>query len=60
MYKFLIVATGLELYVDPSIASDLIAISESFGVSAQIVGKVEANSVLKNSPIGSEYGTFEY
>jgi len=59
MYQVFNCGHRLELYVDPSIASDLIAISESFGVSAQIVGKVEANSVKKLT-IESEYGTFEY
>jgi phosphoribosylformylglycinamidine cyclo-ligase len=49
----------LELYVPESIAAELIAISESFGVAAQIVGRVEA-SASKKLTIQSPYGTFEY
>jgi phosphoribosylformylglycinamidine cyclo-ligase len=49
----------LELYVPEAIAAELIAISESFGVAAQIVGRVEA-STSKKLTIQSPYGTFEY
>lgn len=49
----------MELYVPESIAAELIAISESFGVAAQIVGRVEA-SASKKLTIQSPYGTFEY
>jgi phosphoribosylformylglycinamidine cyclo-ligase len=59
MYQVFNCGHRLELYVNPSIAEDLIAISEGFGVSAQIVGRVEANSVKKLT-IESEYGTFVY
>ena len=31
----------MELYVDPKIADDIIKLSESYGVSAQIIGRVE-------------------
>ena len=40
-------------------AEDLIAISESFGVPAQVIGYVEASD-KKCLTIKSEYGTFEY
>lgn len=49
----------MELYVPESIAAELIAISESFGVAAQIVGRVEA-SASKKLTIQSPFGTFEY
>jgi phosphoribosylformylglycinamidine cyclo-ligase len=49
----------MELYVPQEIAADIIAISESFGVAAQIVGRVE-ESASKKLTINSEYGTFEY
>ena len=59
MYQVFNCGHRLELYVNPAIAEDLIAISESFGVEAQIVGRVEGNSVKKLT-IKSEYGTFVY
>ena len=49
----------MELYVNQAVADDIIAISESFGVAAQIVGRVEA-SENKRLTIESEFGTFEY
>ncbi len=33
----------MELYVDPAAAADVIAISKSFGIDAQIVGRVESS-----------------
>jgi len=59
MYQVFNCGHRLELYVNPSIAEDLIGISESYGVPAQIVGRVEGNSVKKLT-IKSAYGTFEY
>jgi len=59
MYQVFNCGHRLELYVNPAIAKDLIAISEGFGVSAQIVGRVEDNSVKKLT-IKSEFGTFVY
>ena len=49
----------MELYVPEAIALDIIAISESFGVAAQIVGRVEASDTKKLT-ISSENGVFEY
>ena len=59
MYQVFNCGHRLELYVKPAIADDLIAISESFGVAAQIVGRAEENSVKKLT-INSEFGTFVY
>jgi len=59
MYQVFNCGHRLELYVPESIAAELIAISESFGVAAQIVGRVEA-STSKKLTIQSPYGTFEY
>ena len=59
MYQVFNCGHRLELYVNSAIADDLIAISESFGVAAQIVGRVEGNAVKKLT-IKSEYGTFVY
>ena len=59
MYQVFNMGHRMELYVDPSIADDIIAISESFGVAAQIVGRVEEGEG-KTLTITSEYGTFNY
>jgi phosphoribosylformylglycinamidine cyclo-ligase len=49
----------MELYVPIDIANDIIQISKSLGVEAQIVGRVEA-SENKKLTIESEFGKFEY
>lgn len=49
----------MELYVNPSVAEDIIAISKSFNVDAKIVGRVEPATDKKLSII-SPFGTFEY
>jgi phosphoribosylformylglycinamidine cyclo-ligase len=49
----------MEIYVPEAEANAIIALSESFGVAAQIVGRVEA-SATKKLTITSEYGVFEY
>lgn len=59
MYQVFNCGHRMELYVSESIAADLIAISESFGVPAKVIGRVEASDT-KRLTIKSEYGTFEY
>ncbi|MCH1533454.1 MAG: AIR synthase-related protein [Schleiferiaceae bacterium] len=59
MYQVFNMGHRMELYVDPSVAHEIIAVSESFGVPAKIVGKVE-ESEAKELTISSEYGTFKY
>lgn len=59
MYQVFNCGHRLELYVKGEIAQDLISISESFGVSAQIIGRVEA-SEDKKLTIESPYGIFTY
>jgi phosphoribosylformylglycinamidine cyclo-ligase len=59
MYQVFNCGHRMEVYVPEEIAADIIAISQSFGVDAQIVGRVEA-SATKKLTIVSEYGTFEY
>jgi phosphoribosylformylglycinamidine cyclo-ligase len=59
MYQVFNCGHRMELYVPAAIAQDIIKISESFGVAAQIVGRVEA-SENKSLTIKSEYGIFEY
>jgi len=59
MYQVFNCGHRMELYVSPDIAQDIIAISKSFHVDAQIVGRVEA-SATKKLTITSEFGVFEY
>ncbi|WP_396153633.1 AIR synthase related protein [Flavobacterium sp.] len=59
MYQVFNCGHRMELYVPDEIANDIIEISKSFNVDAQIVGKVEA-SEHKKLTITSESGTFEY
>ena len=49
----------MELYVKPSVAEDIIAISKSFNVDAKIIGRVES-ATNKKLTIKSTFGTFEY
>jgi len=59
MYQVFNCGHRMEIYVSEAIANDIIAISKSFNVDAQIVGRVE-ESVTKKLTIKSEYGIFEY
>jgi len=59
MYQVFNCGHRMELYVPPAIAEDIIAISKSFDVDAQIVGRVEA-SEKKKLTITSEFGEFTY
>ncbi|TLP80462.1 AIR synthase related protein [Maribacter sp. ACAM166] len=59
MYKVFNCGHRLEFYVPETIANDIIEISKSFGVDAQIVGRVEASDAKKLT-ISSSNGTFVY
>jgi phosphoribosylformylglycinamidine cyclo-ligase len=59
MYQVFNCGHRMELYVPEHLAQDIIAISESFGVEAQIVGRVEASD-SKKLTIKSEFGEFQY
>jgi phosphoribosylformylglycinamidine cyclo-ligase len=59
MYKVFNMGHRMELYVPEEIASDLIAISQTFDVEAQIIGRVEA-AEKKQVTINSEFGIFKY
>ena len=59
MYKVFNMGHRMELYVPQEIASELIAISKSFGVDAQIIGRVEASG-KKQVTVRSEFGEFVY
>ncbi len=59
MYKVFNMGHRLEVYLPAEHAEEVIAISKSFGIDAQIVGFVEASD-KKELVIESEFGRFEY
>ncbi|TYB80319.1 phosphoribosylformylglycinamidine cyclo-ligase [Bizionia gelidisalsuginis] len=59
MYQVFNCGHRMELYVSPEVATEIIEISKSYNVNAQIVGRVEA-SEDKKLTIKSEFGTFTY
>jgi phosphoribosylformylglycinamidine cyclo-ligase len=59
MYQVFNMGHRMELYVSPERAEEIIEISESFGIPAQIVGHVEAFSGKKLT-IRSSFGEFIY
>lgn len=59
MYKVFNMGHRMEIYVRPEAAGKVIEIANSFGIAAQIVGRVEEAPANKLT-ITSEYGTFEY
>jgi phosphoribosylformylglycinamidine cyclo-ligase len=59
MYKVFNMGHRMELYVAEDIAQELIAISQSFGIEAQIIGRVEAAD-QKQVTVKSEFGEFVY
>jgi len=59
MYQVFNMGHRMELYVPQEIAEEIIAISKSFNVDAQIVGRVEA-SESKKLTIKSDLGSFNY
>lgn len=59
MYQVFNCGHRMEIYTDQATADEIIKISNSFNIDAQIVGHVEAADAKKLS-IKSEYGLFEY
>jgi len=61
MYKVFNMGHRLEVYVSPEDAEKVMEISESFGIEARIVGRVEPSADGANHlTIRSEHGTFNY
>ena len=59
MYKVFNMGHRMELYVPEDISEDIISISKSFDVDAQVIGRVESFNGKKLT-INSEFGTFNY
>mmetsp|Transcript_8096 Transcript_8096/g.14043 ORF Transcript_8096/g.14043 Transcript_8096/m.14043 type:complete len:447 (+) Transcript_8096:169-1509(+) len=60
MYKVFNMGHRMEIYLSEEHAQKIIDISHSFGVDAQIVGRVEATEGSAHLTIESEYGVFKY
>ncbi len=58
MYQVFNMGHRMELYVQPEIADAIMAISQSFGIDAQVIGYIEEGP--RALTIYSEYGTFNY
>lgn len=59
MYQVFNMGHRMEIYVKPEFAESIIKISESFGVAAKVVGRVEASEKTQLS-IRSAFGEFTY
>lgn len=59
MYKVFNMGHRMELYVSEDLAPEIIRISESFGIAAQVIGRVE-KAPAKQVTIRSEAGEFIY
>ena len=58
MYKVFNCGHRMEIYVRPEVAEQVIAISRSFNIDAQVIGRIEEGP--KSLTIKSEYGEFHY
>ena len=59
MYQVFNCGHRMELYVNPEDAEEIISISKSFDVDAQVIGHVDPSS-SKSLTIKSEFGVFKY
>ena len=59
MYKVFNMGHRLEVYLSPEHAEEVIAISKSFNIDAQVIGRIE-ESDHKELIIRSEFGEFKY
>jgi len=59
MYKVFNMGHRMELYIPQAIAQDIIDISKSFNIDAQVIGHVEASD-KKQVTVYSEFGEFVY
>ena len=59
MYKVFNMGHRMELYVPEARAQEIITISNSFGIEARVIGRVEA-APAKEVVLTSEHGTYHY
>lgn len=60
MYKVFNMGHRLEVYTDEETAASLIELSQSFGIAAQVVGRVEACAGEAQVTVKGPHGTFTY
>ena len=60
MYKVFNMGHRLEVYTDERTAQSIMETSRSFGIDAQIIGRVESKSGDAQVMIEGPYGTFQY
>ena len=60
MYKVFNMGHRMEVYISPEYAEEVLAISKSFSIDAQIVGHIEESGGNKELIIRSDYGVFTY
>lgn len=60
MYKVFNMGHRMEIYLPKNFADKVIDISRSFGIDAQVIGRVEASAKGKHLTISTETGTFHY
>ena len=58
MYQVFNMGHRMEIYVHPEVADQVIALSKSFNIDAQVVGHIEEGT--RSLTIKSEFGTFDY
>ena len=58
MYQVFNMGHRMEIYTEPEYAENIISISKSFNIDAQIVGHIEEGK--RSLTINSEFGTFDY
>ena len=58
MYQVFNMGHRMEIYVRPEIASQVIDVSRSFNIDAQVVGHIEEGR--RSLTIKSEYGEYNY
>ena len=60
MYKVFNMGHRLEVYLAPEHAEEVIAISKSFNIDAQVIGRIEEGNGQTELVIKSEFGEFRY
>ena len=60
MYKVFNMGHRLEVYTDETTAQEIIKVSESFGIAAQIIGRVEAKDGKAEVTVNGPHGTYTY
>jgi phosphoribosylformylglycinamidine cyclo-ligase len=58
MYQVFNMGHRMEIYVRPEVAEQVIAISRSFNIDAQVIGHIEEGP--RSLTIRSEFGEFNY